>query len=232
MTEAQWLTSVDPVAMLEALTVGGRSLLATRFRVSDRKLRLFAAACARHAWRHLTDEGARAAVELAESEGASAGALSAARAQVSSIQYDIWANGPDRGMGSVATAEWSAALWACAAVYDAGEYALANAVHLTTAVPPEAQAALLREVIGRLPRRRGGVPRGAVPLTPDARSLAEAAYEERRLPSGHLDAARLSVLSDALEESGCTDAELLAHLRAAGPHVRGCWAVDLVVGKA
>jgi hypothetical protein len=94
------------------------------------------------------------------------------------------------------------------------------------------QAALLREVIGRLPRRRGAAPRGAVPLTPDARSLAEAAYEERQLPSGHLDPARLSVLSDALEEAGCADTDILTHLRSPGPHVRGCWAVDLILGKS
>jgi hypothetical protein len=61
--------------------------------------------------------------------------------------------------------------------------------------------------------------------------LAEAAYEERELPSGHLDAGRLAVLADMLEESGCADAELLGHLRGPGPHVRGCWVVDLLLGK-
>jgi hypothetical protein len=42
----------------------------------------------------------------------------------------------------------------------------------------------------------------------------------------------LPVLADALEDAGCTDAELLGHLRSPGPHVRGCWAVDLVLGKS
>jgi hypothetical protein len=41
----------------------------------------------------------------------------------------------------------------------------------------------------------------------------------------------LPVLADALEEAGCTDADLLGHLRGRGPHVRGCWVVDLVLGK-
>jgi hypothetical protein len=58
--------------------------------------------------------------------------------------------------------------------------------------------------------------------------LAEAAYEERQLPAGTLDVARLAVLADALEEAGCNDAGLLGHLRSEGPHVRGCWALDLV----
>jgi hypothetical protein len=42
---------------------------------------------------------------------------------------------------------------------------------------------------------------------------------------------RMPVLADALEDAGCTDAELLAHLRSPGPHVRGCWAIDLLLGR-
>jgi hypothetical protein len=68
-------------------------------------------------------------------------------------------------------------------------------------------------------------------LTPDVTSLAIAAYEERSLPSGELDAARLAVLADALEDASCTEASLLDHLRSPGPHVRGCFAVDLLLGK-
>jgi hypothetical protein len=62
--------------------------------------------------------------------------------------------------------------------------------------------------------------------------LAEAAYAERTLPPGTLDPARLALLADALEDAGCTDGELLGHLRGPGPHVRGCWALDLVLGKS
>jgi hypothetical protein len=64
------------------------------------------------------------------------------------------------------------------------------------------------------------------------RHLAEAAYENRSLPGGTLDNARLAVLADALEEAGCGDVELLGHLRGPGPHVRGCWAVDGLLGKS
>jgi hypothetical protein len=66
--------------------------------------------------------------------------------------------------------------------------------------------------------------------TPKVASLAEAAYEQRLLPSGELDPARLAVLADALEEVGA-GGDLLAHLRSRGPHVRGCWAVDLATGR-
>ncbi|MBY0230451.1 MAG: hypothetical protein K2W96_14295 [Gemmataceae bacterium] len=62
-------------------------------------------------------------------------------------------------------------------------------------------------------------------------SLAQAAYDERLLPSGHLDLSRLAVLPDALEEAGCTDEAILSHLRSPGPHVRGCWALDLILDK-
>jgi hypothetical protein len=72
---------------------------------------------------------------------------------------------------------------------------------------------------------------GACFRTPTVTTLATAAYAERDLPSGHLDNTRLAVLSDALEEAGCTDAELLSHLRSPGPHVRGCWALDLLLTK-
>lgn len=58
------------------------------------------------------------------------------------------------------------------------------------------------------------------------RALAQAAYEERILPSGELDAVRLAVLADALEDAGCTNPDILDHLRGAGPHVRGCFVVD------
>jgi hypothetical protein len=68
-------------------------------------------------------------------------------------------------------------------------------------------------------------------LTPTVQALALAASEERQLPSGHLDPVRLGVLADALEDAGCDDPTILAHLRGPGPHVRGCWCVDLLLGK-
>src|SRR5262249_24354350 len=56
-------------------------------------------------------------------------------------------------------------------------------------------------------------------LTPTLLSVAQAAYDERSLPSGELDRERLIILSDALEEAGCTDTSILEHLRGPGPHV-------------
>ena len=54
--------------------------------------------------------------------------------------------------------------------------------------------------------------------------LAQAIYADRAFD-------RLPVRADALEDAGCTDTRLLAHCRSGGQHVRGCWAVDLLLGK-
>jgi hypothetical protein len=61
--------------------------------------------------------------------------------------------------------------------------------------------------------------------------LAQGAYDERILPQGTLDNARLFILADALEEAGSTDASLLEHLRSGREHWRGCWALDLLTGR-
>jgi hypothetical protein len=62
--------------------------------------------------------------------------------------------------------------------------------------------------------------------------LARSAYAKRTLPQGTLDPARLAVLADALEEAGCADGGILDHLRSSQRHVRGCWAVDLILSQA
>src|SRR5262249_19147395 len=67
--------------------------------------------------------------------------------------------------------------------------------------------------------------------TPPVSSLAQAAWVERLRPSGHLGSARLGILADALEEAGCSEADLLGHLHAPGPHLRGCWGLDLALAR-
>ena len=68
-------------------------------------------------------------------------------------------------------------------------------------------------------------------LIPSVRAVARSAYDERILPAGTLDPDRLAVLADALEDAGCDSADILSHLRTPGPHVRGCWVVDLILDK-
>jgi hypothetical protein len=93
---------------------------------------------------------------------------------------------------------------------------------------PQGQCDLLRDIFAS-PFRPAAVCPAC--LTPQVVALARAAYDRRHLPSGELGPDRLAVLADALEEAGCTDPDLLNHLRPPGPHVRGCWAIDLLLGK-
>ena len=93
-----------------------------------------------------------------------------------------------------------------------------------------AQAHILRDVFGRFPDARLASIDGYF-LTPTILSLAARAYDDRLLPSGHLDPAHLATLADALAAAGCNDAELLGHLRSPYNHVRGCHGLDRVMSR-
>jgi hypothetical protein len=60
--------------------------------------------------------------------------------------------------------------------------------------------------------------------TDTAVALAHQVYESR-------DFSALPILADALQDAGCNNHDILGHCRGAGAHVRGCWVVDLVLGK-
>lgn len=55
-------------------------------------------------------------------------------------------------------------------------------------------------------------------------ALARQMYDSR-------DFSLMPVLGDALEDSGCAEESVLSHCRGDGPHVRGCWVVDSLLGK-
>jgi len=107
--------------------------------------------------------------------------------------------------------------------------ALAKAGAAAEWAEEEAQCGLLRDIFGPHPDQ----PLKIDPswLTPTVISLATAAYEGRHMPSGLLENSRFAVLADGLEEAGCDEAGLLGHLRGPGVHCRGCWAVDVVLGR-
>ena len=54
--------------------------------------------------------------------------------------------------------------------------------------------------------------------------IAQAIYDDRAFD-------RMPILADALEDAGCMDQTILNHCRQSGEHVRGCWVVDLLLGK-
>ncbi|MBP3955563.1 hypothetical protein J8F10_09745 [Gemmata sp. G18] len=83
------------------------------------------------------------------------------------------------------------------------------------------QAMLVREVFGN--------PLHSVVFSPDlctntVLTLAQQMYEGREFSA-------MPILADALQDAGCDDTDVLDHCRGSGPHVRGCWVVDLILGK-
>jgi hypothetical protein len=88
-------------------------------------------------------------------------------------------------------------------------------------------SALLRDIFGN-PFRPVKIPNACwrLELGFTVHTLAQTIYDERAFD-------RLPILADAMEEAGCTEETLLRHLRGeeSGPHVRGCWALDLILGK-
>jgi hypothetical protein len=211
-----------------------------RGRLSDRKSRLFACARCRRLWLLAPDRDWRRAVETAEryADGSETpDALRGVRLNDRSEPDDnpLWPLWPAvaSAVHPVASALGTARSLT-RAVYDqalqepTGEWAAFE----RRGKEKSAQTELFRDIAGNPFRRapkidpawltwHGGV----------VRELAQAAYENRVLPEGTLGPSRLRLLADALEDAGCTHAELLGHLRSPGPHVRGCWAVDLVLGK-
>lgn len=211
MTEAQWLAHLSPVAMLDWLRGD------TEFtRMNDRTLRLIAVACCRSIWPHFAYESSRRAVEVAElfADGlATRRDLETAWLATSRRTWDaarevVWA-----GLGVEAWGSAREAVWKAMRVGQAS-----------------GQAALLRDIVGN-PFRPVTLPLRSPWLTQQVVSLATAAYDHRDPATGHLDPVRLAILADALEEVGCDSEPILAHLRSPGPHVRGCWPIDLILGK-
>jgi hypothetical protein len=83
-------------------------------------------------------------------------------------------------------------------------------------------ARVVRDIFGPLPFRE--VPVSPEWLTSDVVALARGIYDEKAFE-------RLPYLADALMDAGCENEEVLEHCRGAGTHVRGCWVVDLLLGK-
>jgi hypothetical protein len=90
-------------------------------------------------------------------------------------------------------------------------------------MPDPDECDTIRDIFGPLPFRP--VPLDPSWLTSTVVALARGIYEERAFD-------RMLYLADALQDGGCENEEVLEHCRAASPHVRGCWVVDLVLGKS
>jgi hypothetical protein len=225
VTEAEWLASTSVGPMIAHLWSPPCSL--------TRKLRLFAAACCRRVWRLLPDEASRSAIVVAESFADKLASITELKKAFDDAGGEGFRDeghrnpaGPAVGI-HVVNGAIGAAIDAhtLAGQHDA-QGRRVEYDRTRSAVEELFQVDLLRDIIDN-PFRPVTI--GPAWFAPAVVSLAHAAYEERNLPSGELDPHRLIVLADALEEAGAP-AELVAHLRSSGPHVRGCFAVDLVLG--
>jgi hypothetical protein len=192
-----------------------------------RQLRLFACACCRQVWHLLGDEG-RAAVEAAEGYADD-------RATPDDLRKALNAAWSTTGAGRlVRKSARGAAVYAARPSITSGAFQAAaearRAVRYAAEGPRAAFAAagrlqceLLRDIFNPFRPVRVG-PAWLRWNDGTVRKLAQALYDERSYD-------RWPILADALEDAGCDQADLLGHLRGPGPHVRGCWAIDLLLGN-
>lgn len=205
MTEEEWLACSDPEPMLRFL----------RGKASDRKARLFAVSCCRKIWEEM-EETFRAAVEVAE-QLADGRVGNRQLREIREQCKTCWGSTFER-VSRKSTACYSGTLvtrsnaWTAAAsvngITSSKEFAAQN-VHE------------FRCIFGNPFRPIIIDPRW---LTSTVVDLATAIYNEKAFD-------RIPIMADALMDAGCDNEEIIAHCRVEGQHVRGCWAVDLILGK-
>ena len=221
MTREEWLACTDPLKMLAFI----------QGRASPRKLRLLACAFCHRVY-HLLPEESRVFLDLGErvAEGL-VSTLELARLRV---RMDSHPRHPVHLAAGAARATVEpfpfdaatrASSWACSAVGDA---AVKSGVSKTEEghgrAEAECQADLVRDVVGN-PFSWGRIdPLVARWNNGTVSRMAKGIYEDRRFGD-------LPLLRDALLGTGCDDEGLLYHLRYPSPHVRGCWVLDLLLGK-
>ena len=242
MTEAEWLGCTDPTPMLDFLLS----------RATDRKLRLFACACCRLVAHFMMTDAGRSAIDVAElNADGLAQEHEVLLAQTKLLDGEGLAEEEVNGVLNLTLDRRAEAIGDAVrySTYDPREQSAYGCPYVQAAVDrslygtPDSrkegtffawrtiQTARLRDIVGNPFRPVAINPAWLTWNDGTVRGLAEAIYQERELPSGHLDLTRLAVLADALEDAGCDNADILDHCRQPGEHVRGCWVVDLLLGK-
>ena len=191
----------------------------------DRKLRLFACACCRRIWEEIPDSRSQNAVEMAEryadgfatEEEMNAASHMALDASDQAQAMD-WENAANAAYSASACgiSAFDVAIYASVDSCDVYEECGDNRYHERII-----QAHILRDIVGNPFKPRTFQTQWK---TQTIIQLSQSMYDDR-------DFTAMSILGDALEEAGCTNEEILRHCRERDLHVRGCWLVDLVLGK-
>jgi len=205
MTEAQWLAGNDPGGMI--------NWFGTRQTREARRLRLFAVGCCRVLWKHMP-RVARQWVELGE-EVAEKNLSEEAFLPQRRVAVRQAAKSKSRAARYLTLATEPLAASPLVAAQNT-EYDLRDTDEAALLVP------MLYEVFGNPFRRvklEAAWLRWNEEIVP---KLARGIYEDRAFE-------RMPVLGDALEEAGCDNRAILDHCRGPGPHVRGCWVLDLIL---
>jgi hypothetical protein len=218
MTEAEWLISTDAWALLECYG-----------RTSERKGRLFLSACCRTQDRWIRDERVGDALDAAErhADGLIAWSTLRKRKQLMARLRNALPAGEGGTSPTPAHRAMALVVLTTTPFGSAGDQPVPVNVCIGIA-----GGAFLPELAGHLPpllRDVFGNPFRPATLDPlwvtsDVHGLASGIYQDRAFD-------RLPILADALLDAGCENEDVLSHLRSDGPHVRGCWALDLILGK-
>lgn len=229
MTETEWLECVDPCPMLEYLNA--HDLL------SNRKQRLFDCACVRRIWHLLHDPRGRRAVEAAEryadgdaslDELRETQAIALAAADAQTTLYPPGTPDSFTVLAAAAETTWEFRSGADpirhaaeALAWEGLNYNVRSERLLARnklAEEKKTQASLLREIVGN-PYLKHSISPSFV-----AEELARGIYMKGEFGI-------LPTLGEALQKDGCDSPKILAHCWLPGPHVKGCWVVDFVLGN-
>lgn len=227
MTEAEWLECTDPDKILGVLRVNKEN----RSRSGRRRLRLFGCGCGHRVVRLMSERG-RKWLDLGEQcadglldrvqrrqlETQDIGAVDGQRTDHQADLAAWFTLGPNVMIASEAAARSAAGAIGIEAWQQGADY------RTTEATERKEQVALLRDIFGNPFRPATINPAWLAWNDGTVKKIAQAIYNERAFD-------RMPILADALEEAGCTNANILAHCRQPGEHVRGCWVVDAILDK-
>lgn len=221
MTEAEWLAANDPTPMLEFL----------RGKASERKLRLFMVACARLLWERVPPGEMREAVEAAERAADGVpweDELKGYCDRLYRLPVDR-SREAGRNWFTDQSPEELGVYFTVQKTTGAGCGILSVIPSLATSTGGPFILSLIGALQPDLIRDMFGNPFPPVAfnsswLPAAVLTLARQMYESREFGA-------MPILADALQDAGCDSDDVLNHCRGPGPHVRGCWVCDLVLGK-